>query len=117
MGLSHSEMSEEIPQKLENNGRNPDGTFTVGHDKIPGSGRPRNSLKDFARKWLNSMTEEEKRAFLKSIDKFDIWRMAEGQPTQGVDGGEDGLEGRKTLLGSVSINGSNNSTQEDNQAQ
>ena len=48
---------------MGNNGRNPDGTFVLGHEKIPGAGRPRNTLKDYARKWLQGLSDDEKKAF------------------------------------------------------
>ena len=82
-------MSEE-PQKLEETGRNPDGTFKDGHDKVPGSGRPKNTLKDFLRRKFNNMSDIEKEEFLKQVSPVMQFRMAEGNPHQTEDVTSDG---------------------------
>lgn len=49
------------------------------------------SLKEYAKKKLASMTDEEREEFLEGIDKKVIWEMAEDKAKQGTDitsGGE-----------------------------
>lgn len=71
-------MSEE-PTNREETGRNEDGTFKAGFSGNP-SGRPKNTLKDYLRNKFTEMTEEEKEAFIKDINKETQWKMAEGNP-------------------------------------
>lgn len=56
------------------------------------NGRPKGkTMKEFAREFLTSMSEEARIEFLKSIDPDIVWRMAEGNPHQTEDitsGGE-----------------------------
>lgn len=82
-------MSETTEQ--ENVGRNPDGTFKLGVSGNPG-GRPRNSLKDYVKRMLNEMTDEEKKKWLKenNVSGEIIWRMGEGNPAQATDITTDG---------------------------
>lgn len=55
-------------------------------------GRPKGkSMKEYARDYLASMTDEERQEFLDGIPKVDIWKLAEGNPDTktaltGVDG-------------------------------
>lgn len=58
--------------------------FKPGQSGNPG-GRPRDTLKDFARRYLKSMNVEERIAFLNSVDREFAWRMAEGNPHQTED--------------------------------
>lgn len=45
------------------------------------SGRPKGpSLKEWAKVYLASLTDQEKLEFLKGLNKADIWKMAEGNP-------------------------------------
>jgi hypothetical protein len=47
------------------------------------AGRPKGkSMKEFAREYLNRMTEEERDTFMEGMDKETIWKMAEGNPEQ-----------------------------------
>lgn len=56
--------------------------FKPGVSPNPG-GRPKGqSLKEFTREMLAAMTPEERIEFLAGIPKQDIWRMAEGNPTE-----------------------------------
>ena len=51
-----------------------------------GPGRPKGkSLKEYSRDYLATMTEEERLEFLEGLDKTDIWKMAEGLPSQHTD--------------------------------
>jgi len=46
-------------------------------------GRPvGKTLKEFAREYLTKLTDEEKDAWLASLPKEIVWRMAEGNPKQ-----------------------------------
>ena len=78
-------MSEDIPQPANRDieGRNTDGTFAKGVSGNP-SGRPRNTLKDFARQQFVNMSDDEKRTWLTEhkIAGIDIWKMAEGNPKE-----------------------------------
>lgn len=49
------------------------------------SGRPKETLKDYAKKKLAGMSEEEKNEYLVGLNKMDIWKMAEGNPDTKVD--------------------------------
>ena len=40
------------------------------------------SLKEFARKYLQSMTEEERFEYLNKLNPEIVWRMSEGNPPQ-----------------------------------
>lgn len=49
------------------------------------SGRPKNTMKQYARDYLKNMSEEDRLAFLKSQDMKTIWEMAEGKPKQDIE--------------------------------
>lgn len=51
------------------------------------SGRPKGTLKDYVQRMFSAMTDEEKKAWLKSnkVNPIDIWKMGEGLPKQDVD--------------------------------
>lgn len=49
------------------------------------SGRPKNTLKQFARDYIKNMSDEDKIAFLKSVDLKTIWEMGEGKPKQDIE--------------------------------
>lgn len=51
-----------------------------------GPGRPKGkSMKEYARDYLASMTDEERMDFMEGIPKVDIWKLAEGNPKQDTD--------------------------------
>ena len=53
-------------------------------------GRPKGpSLKEWARDYLRGMTAQERLEFMQGIQKVDVWKMAEGNPTNTL-GNEDG---------------------------
>lgn len=75
----------EKPANRKNTGRNPDGTFKSGVSGNP-NGRPKDTLKEYIRKKLSNMTDEEKEEYIKPISKDLQWRMGEGNPHQTTDG-------------------------------
>lgn len=49
-------------------------------------GRPKGvTMKEYARMWLESMTDEERDEFMNGLPKEVIWKMAEGNPKQDTD--------------------------------
>ena len=50
-----------------------------GQSGNPG-GRPKKTLKDFARDYLAGMSDEDRIAYFESIDPEVVWKMAEGNP-------------------------------------
>ena len=82
-------MSEELDKQEEIKPlRNELGQLLPGNTANP-KGRPKGkTLKEFARDFLMSMTDEQKETFLNSLSKDVVWKMAEGNPHQsmGVSG-------------------------------
>lgn len=60
--------------------------FQPGQSGNP-SGRPKGTLKDYVRKMFMEMSDEEKKAWLKSgkVSAVDIWKMGEGNPKQDIE--------------------------------
>jgi hypothetical protein len=66
--------------------------FKPGQSGNP-AGKPKGtiSLKKYAQKYIQELTDEEKEEFLKGLNKKDIWEMAEGKAQSNTDvtsGGE-----------------------------
>ncbi len=58
--------------------------YKKGQSGNPG-GRPKNTLKEYAKQKIANMTEEEREDFLHGIDKKTIWEMSEGKPKQDTE--------------------------------
>jgi len=60
--------------------------FKAGNNANPG-GRPKGSksMKQWAREYLESMAEEDRVAFMNSLDHKTIWEMSEGKPKQDME--------------------------------
>ena len=58
--------------------------YKKGQSGNPG-GRPKNTLKEYAKLKLSQMTEEEREDFLNGIEKRIIWEMAEGKADTKTD--------------------------------
>lgn len=60
--------------------------FKPGQSGNP-AGKPKGtlSLKEYARQYLKDMTDDEKKEFMRGIDKVDIWKLAEGNPKNDLD--------------------------------
>lgn len=57
--------------------------FKPGQSGNPAGKKPGTiSLKEYAKKYLRDLTDEEKLAFMKGLDKDKIWEMAEGKAAQ-----------------------------------
>lgn len=60
--------------------------FKPGQSGNPG-GRPKGSksMKTYAKEYLESMSEEDRIAFLNSVDHKTIWEMSEGKAKQDME--------------------------------
>lgn len=65
-----------------------------------GKGRVKGSisLKEYAKRMIAEMSEEEKKEFMRGLPKEVIWKMAEGNPKTSLDGGEDENGEAKAIL-------------------
>jgi len=66
--------------------RDEKGRIVRGSGAINPAGRPPGpTLKEFARRYLMTLSDEEKLAYLKTLPPDIVWRMAEGNPHQTQD--------------------------------
>ena len=64
--------------------------FVKGQSGNPAGRPPGKSLKTFAREFLESLPDEEKVEYLKSLPTEIVWKMAEGNPETKSDITSDG---------------------------
>jgi len=90
--------------------------FVKGQSGNPG-GRPAGakSLKTFAREYLESLPEEEKIEFLKTLPSEIVWKMSEGNPHQdnshtGAGGGPIQILIPQEVAAAFNLNATNKET-------
>jgi len=59
--------------------------FKKGQSGNPAGRTPGPSLKEYAKKYLATLTEEERLQYMEGLDKKVIWEMAEGKPENKTD--------------------------------
>jgi hypothetical protein len=64
--------------------------FVKGQSGNPKGRPPGKSLKTFAREYLESLPDDEKVEYLRTLDPDLVWKMAEGNPKQDTDVTSDG---------------------------
>jgi hypothetical protein len=64
--------------------------FKKGQSGNPLGRTPGKSLKEFAKEYLASLTDEERIEYFEGMNKADIWKMAEGNPENKTDLTSDG---------------------------
>jgi hypothetical protein len=59
--------------------------FKKGQSGNPLGRTPGKSMKEFAKEYLASLTDEERIEYFEGMNKADIWKMAEGNPANATD--------------------------------
>jgi len=59
--------------------------FKKGQSGNPGGRPPGPSMKEWTKRYLATLSEEERIEYLEGMSKIDIWKMGEGNPKQDVE--------------------------------
>lgn len=59
--------------------------FKKGQSGNPLGRTPGKSMKEFAKEYLASLTDEERIEYFEGMNKSEIWKMAEGNPSNNTD--------------------------------
>ena len=79
-------MEEELQQQPKNSAdRLKPWQFKPGQSGNPKGRKPGTSLKESAKKYLATLTEEERIEYWAGMDKKTVWEMAEGKPKQDTE--------------------------------
>lgn len=108
----------DLKDQSENRESHPSDTkpwlFKPGQSGNPAGRPPGPSLKEYAKKYLAGLTEEERMEYMAGLDKKVIWEMAEGKPKQDTESKVEVTA--PTPLISLNVQ-RNNSDTEDNSAE
>lgn len=75
--------------------------WVKGQSGNPNGRPPGKTLKTFAREYLESLPDEEKVEYLKTLPTEIVWKMAEGNPPQAVDHTTKGEKLPTPILGAA----------------
>ncbi len=59
--------------------------FKKGQSGNPKGRHPGKSMKEYAKEYLSSLTDEERIEYFEGMNKIEIWKMAEGNPDTKTD--------------------------------
>lgn len=77
-------ISQEAPEKKNKASHLAPWQFKKGQSGNPKGRHPGKSMKEFAKEYLASLTDDERLEYFEGMNKSDIWKMAEGNPQTDV---------------------------------